>query len=389
MSGIGVAPGVPPKRPVYQLSHSSLPSSLSTSDDSLSHSTNTSTCDAGQEAVICSLLARPPTPTPPPRPPRHVARSHDKRPKTAPPSAIGSTRGFVATRVAPPPNPPPTRPLPYPPAQYNHRRLSSGPPHSDTAQTHHHVVTQPPMPILPIFPSRDSSSSSTTSATSPSDTSMLAVPLLHPFAAHEGPPTPKREQSRHSNQCAQLVSSPSPQKHRSKFTLPLISGPSHSPPAPVPFPVQYTPSATSGVLASPHPSHTPAPSSSTPPTFPLSPPPHSLQFACVAPSSSTLPATNAHLSQDSLSDKHCEPPSAPFRLRGPLGHPLVNHPISAAVEIHQLPSSATIRPRPYSTHNKRAKSALRTSQSPHSTVLLNGEDEGQRPQGLGGTLFLI
>ncbi|KAI6114208.1 hypothetical protein F5141DRAFT_698325 [Pisolithus sp. B1] len=392
-----MVPDVPPKGPVQQLSYCSLSSPSSTSDESsLSHST----CDTSSEAVICSLVTRPPTPTPP-RPPRHAARSHDRRPKTAPPSAIGtslsrgfcsieesdgrqpvvvfrrwrvgSKRGFVATRVAPPLHPPPTRPLPYPPAHYIHPRPSSGLLHIDTAQRNH-VALQPPMPILPIFPSRDSSSSSSTSnsATSPpaqsSDTTMLAVPLLHPLAANQGSPV-KREQPRHSNQSAQFIPppSPSPHKHRSKFTLPLISGSSHFPLALVPFPDQHTPS-----LTSPGTSYIPVPSSSTLPPSPFSSPPRSLQCPYATLSSSTLPASNTQTSQDSLSDTspltgmHYDPRSTSFRLRGPLGYPLAGFPIAAAVEIHQPSSAVTTRPRPFSMHNKRAKSALRNSQSPHS-----------------------
>lgn len=86
-SSLEVVPDVPPKETPQQLSYCSLPSSFSTSDESsLSHSS----CDTGSEAVICSLATRPPTPTPP-RPSRHAARSHDRRPKTAPPSAIGTS----------------------------------------------------------------------------------------------------------------------------------------------------------------------------------------------------------------------------------------------------------------------------------------------------------
>lgn len=302
---------------------------------------------------------------------------------------VGGKRGFVATRVAPPLHPPPTRPLPYPPAHNHHRRPSSGSLHSNTAQTNH-VAIQPPMPILPIFPARDPSSTSSfstsNSATLPSiqskdTTAMLAVPLLHPFAAQQGPPA-KREQPRHSNQSAQPISasssSPSPHKHRSKFTLPLISGSSHSAFALVPFPDQHTPSSTS-----PGASYIPVPSS------PFPSPARSLQYSHATLSSSTFPAPNTHISQDSLSESslltgmHCDRRSVPFRFRGPLGYPLTGLPIAAAVEIHQPPSSVTTRPRPFSMHNKRAKSALRNSQSPHAVTFSDGEDEDQRPKTIG------
>ncbi|KAI5989070.1 hypothetical protein EDD15DRAFT_1337183 [Pisolithus albus] len=417
-SSLEVVPDVPPKGPIQQLSYCSLPSSSSTSDES---SLSQSSCDTSSEAVICSLATRPPTPTPPRPSPRHAVRSHDRRPKTAPPSAIGtslsrgpfsveesnggggqpvvvfrrwrvgSQRGFVATRVAPPLHPPPTRPLPFPPAHHLHRRRpSSGSLHSNTAHSNH-VASQPPMPILPIFPARDSSSTSSSFSTSNSatlppthsndTTAMLAVPLLHPLAAQQGPPT-KREQPRHSNQSAQPISAssnnPSPHKHRSKFTLPLISGSSHPALALVPFPDQHTPSSTS-----PGASYIPVPSS------PLPSPPRSLQYSYATLSSGTFPAPNTHISQDSLPDSspltsmHCEPRSVPFRLRGPLGHPLTGLPIAAAVEIHQPPSSVTPRRRPFSVHNKRAKSALRNSQSPHSVAFSDGEDEDQRPKAIG------
>ncbi|KIO02665.1 hypothetical protein M404DRAFT_638821 [Pisolithus tinctorius Marx 270] len=242
----------------------------------------------------------------------------------------------------------------------------------------------PLLPILPIFPSRDSFSSSPASPPkqSFSDTSMLAVPLLHPFAAHQGSPS-KREQPRQSNQSDAASSGQSSlHKHRSKFALPLISGPSHPPP-PVPFPVQHT-SLSNNLLTSP--SCVQIPSLSTPPTSPFSSPPRSLQCPSATPSSSLLPASRH--SQDSLSDASpltamsCDPHSVPFRLRGPLGYPLFGLPVAAAVEIHQPPSVAT-RPRPSSMHGKRAKSAVRSTQSPRSAPLSDAEDEDPRHQTIG------
>ncbi|KAL4080917.1 hypothetical protein J3A83DRAFT_92052 [Scleroderma citrinum] len=283
---------------------------------------------------------------------------------------------LVATRVSPLPHPPPSRPLPYPPVVHHPTQSPNIEIQTDTATV---SPLMPLLPVLPVFLTRESSSSSSTSTSSstfsPHNDTMLAVPILHPLAAHQGSLATKGHHQ--SNSSAQLTDASN--KHKSHFIFPSAPGSTSPPPlssSNLFFQAQHSSESTLNLSTSPRilVPHLPASAIQSPLQRPPQP--------YVTPSSTSLHTTSCTLPfQDSLSDGSMSTKTSidsrdpSFRFRGPLGHPLWGLPVGAAFESrHPAPSVPTHPPSSFAMSMSGKRPKLRTSLSPLRAGLPEGDD---------------
>ncbi|KAG6330823.1 hypothetical protein ID866_8266 [Astraeus odoratus] len=236
------------------------------------------------------------------------------------------------------------------------------------------------MPFLPVSPTRDTSSASASASSPPSSLptsrlvqhdSMLAVPLLRPLSAHQGPSAKKEQQKQQQPQAqqqhfyrgAQPVAGPqdstSPHKPKSNLLLP--------------FPGQHV--SISDLQAPPGISllQPPPPSSVRSILFPSPLRPQHLHSITSSYSLPSAPGTQDSLSA-SMSLTSIDTVEVPFNFRGPLGHPLRGRP--AGVALGSRPSVPPVSPHPpsatfsMSSSSKRQKSIVRNPQSPRLAAVL-------------------